>query len=89
MTLDLQREAEKTRKEEEAFYRQQELMIGAEQQRRSMIMNEEKKLADQRTRYIFFLLIQPNDTLSRRFDSEVYIKTAVPDQCSNSHVLFV
>ena len=54
MTLDLQREAEKTRKEEEAFYRQQELMIGAEQQRRSMIMNEEKKLADQRTRYIFF-----------------------------------
>ena len=50
MTLDLQREAEKTRKEEEAFYRQQELMIGAEQQRRSMIINEEKKLADQRTR---------------------------------------
>jgi len=50
MTLDLQREAENTRKEEEAFYRQQELMIGAEQQRRSMIINEEKKLADQRTR---------------------------------------
>eukprot|EP00795_Rhopilema_esculentum_P001525 gene1525-15971_t len=50
MTLDLQKEAEKTRQEEEAFYRQQELMIGAEQQRRSMILNEEKKLADQRTR---------------------------------------
>lgn len=50
MTLDVQKEAEKTRQEEEAFYRQQELMINAEQQRRSMIVNEEKHLADQRTR---------------------------------------
>ena len=53
MTLDLQKEAEKTRHEEEAFYRQQELMIEAEQQRRSMIVGEETKLADQRTRYVY------------------------------------
>ena len=50
MTVDFQKEAEKTRQGEEAFYRQQELMINAEQMRRSMISNEEQKLSDQRNR---------------------------------------
>ncbi len=63
MTLDFQKEAEKTRQEEEAFYRQQDLMIGAEQQRRALIANEEQKLADQRARSSSFSFFGPGQTI--------------------------